>query len=82
MIQLYKLATGNYKGRYATSTLLIGKNATAALSDYAYVTDTGSYWYWNSALGIPAWVNQQIAEASFAALSNAEKAALPYIVGV
>jgi len=42
--------------------------------------DTLSFWYWNAVLAIPAWVNQQITEVAYAALSVAEKAAVPYIV--
>ncbi len=69
-----------YKGQYATSALLIAAYATATLADYAYVTETSSYWYWNAALATPAWVNQQITETAYNLLSAAEQAAVPYII--
>jgi len=45
-----------------------------------HATATSTYWYWNDALGTPAWVDQQIAEADYLLLSAAEIAAVPYIV--
>jgi len=78
--QLPPSAVETYKGEYATSALLIAAYPLAVLADYAYVTATLSYWYWNAALGTPAWVNQEITEAAYIALSAAEKAAVPYIV--
>jgi len=78
--QLPTEAVETYKGEYATSVALIAAHATGLLADYAYVTGTLSYWYWNAALGVPEWVNQQITEAAYILLSAAEKAAVPYIV--
>ena len=78
--QLPPAAIETYKGEFATSALLIAAYPTGALADYAYVTDTLSYWYWNDALAVPAWVNQQITEAAYLALSAAEQAAVPYIL--
>lgn len=80
--QIPSEAIETYKGQYETSSALIDAYSTAALADYAYVTATLSYWYWNSALASAAWVNQQVSEAAYTALSSAEKAAVPYIVGV
>ena len=81
MLILYKIAE-NYKGRFATAATLQTSYPIASLASYAYVNDTSSYWYWNSALGTPAWVNQEITESAYLALSAATKAAVPYIVGV
>ncbi|MDF2865373.1 MAG: hypothetical protein K0R72_182 [Clostridia bacterium] len=78
--QLPAEAVETYKGEYATSAALIAAHATGLLADYAYVTETNSYWYWNEALAIPAWVNQQITEAAYLLLSASEKAAVPYTV--
>jgi hypothetical protein len=78
--QLPPVAIETYKGEYATSAALITAYPTAALADYAYVTATSSYWYWNDALAIPAWVDQQIAELDYLDLTVAERAAVPYIV--
>ena len=80
--QLPDAAIETYKGEYADEAALILAYPTASLADYAYNTDTSSYWYWNDALGTPAWVNQQITEAAYLALSVAERAAVPYIIGV
>lgn len=78
--QLPASAIETYKGQYLTSVTLIIAYPVAALADYAYVTATSSYWYWNAALLIPAWVNQEITVAAYNLLSAAEKAAVPYIV--
>lgn len=78
--QLPDVAIDSYKGVFADSAALIAAYPTAEISDYAYVTATTSYWYWNAALGTPAWVNQQITEAAYTALTTAEKAGVPYIV--
>lgn len=78
--QLPPGAVETYKGRFATSALLTAAYPTASLADYAYVDATSSYWYWNDALGTPAWVDQQITEANYLLLSPAEQAAVPYIV--
>jgi len=78
--QLPNSVVETYKGEYATSVALIIAHSTGLLADYAYVTATSSYWYWNAALIIPAWVNQQIIEAVYLLLTAAEKAAVPYIV--
>lgn len=78
--QLPPAAIETYKGEYATSILLSTAYPIASLADYAYVTATSTYWYWNRALGIPAWVDQQITEANYLLLSVAEQAAVPYIV--
>lgn len=79
-VQLPAEAIQVYKGEYATSAALIAAHVTGSLSDYAYVTETTSYWYWNAEITIPGWVNQQITEAAYALLSADEKAAVPYII--
>ncbi|MCX8074284.1 MAG: hypothetical protein N2749_01695 [Clostridia bacterium] len=78
--QLPAAAIETYKGEFATSEALTTAYPSASLADYAYVTATSSYWYWNDALGTPDWVNQQITESAYLALSVAERAAVPYIV--
>lgn len=78
--QLPASAVETYKGKYATTAALTAAYVTASLADYAYVTETNSYWYWNEAIETPAWVNQQIAEAAYNDLDTTEKAAVPYIV--
>lgn len=78
--QLPPSAVETYKGQYATSAALIAAYPSGLLADYAYVDATSSYWYWNAALGTPAWVDQQITEAAYLALTVAERAAVPYIV--
>ena len=80
LTQLPGGAIETYKGEYATSTLLIAAYPTANLADYAYVTATSSYWYWNRALGTPAWVNQEISIAAYLLLTASEKSAVPYII--
>ena len=83
MITLFKIAeSNNYKGSFDTSAALQTVHPTASLADYAYVVGTNSFWYWNSGLGTPAWVNQEITESGYLALSPSAKTSVPYIVGV
>lgn len=70
-----------YKGKYATIDELITSYPLAELADYAYVVSTYSFWYWNEALEIPSWVNQQISETDYLILNSAAKLTVPYIVG-
>jgi len=69
-----------YLGQFATSAALIAAFPAASLANYAYVDETTSYWYWNANLTPAAWVNQQIPEAEYIALTASEKAGVPYIV--
>ena len=78
--QLPASATSPFKGVFADEAALITAFPTAGIADYAYVTDTASFWYWNAALDIPAWVNQEIAETDYLTLTDAEKAMVPYLV--
>ena len=78
--QLPPEAIETFKGTYATSAALIAAHATGSLGDYAYVTETSSYWYWNSGRDPAAWVNQQITAAAYALLSPEAQAAVPYII--
>lgn len=78
--QLPPDTVNNYKGQFATESALTTAEPTGVLADYAYVTATSSYWYWNSALTTPAWVNQEVTVATYQALSAAEKAAVPYVI--
>ncbi|MDD4816294.1 MAG: hypothetical protein PHQ62_04110 [Clostridia bacterium] len=80
--QLPDAAIETYKGEFADEAALILAYPTAFLADYAYNTETSSYWYWNDALGTPAWVNQEITEDDYLDLTVAERAAVPYIIGV
>lgn len=74
------LSTLTYKGEYATEAALTTAYPTGLLADYAYVTATLTYWYWNAGLLTPAWVNQQITAAAYAALTAAAQVAVPYIL--
>lgn len=80
LVQLPGGAIETYKGEYATSALLITAYPVANLADYAYITATLSYWYWNKSLVTPAWVNQEITVTAYNLLSATEKASVPYII--
>lgn len=69
-----------YLGEYATEAALIAAYPTAALANYAFVTDTLSYWYWNRELTPAAWVNQQISAVDYEALTAAQQGVVPYII--
>ncbi|WMJ23363.1 hypothetical protein RBG61_01490 [Paludicola sp. MB14-C6] len=80
-IKLFTLSFDiSYKGLYETSTELKIKYPSAQLSDYAYVSQSKSYWYWSTAFN--DWVNQETSEAIYITLNPQQKAAVPYIVGV
>lgn len=78
--QLPEAALDGFLGEYATEAALEAAYPTAALANYAYVNATSSYWYWNSGLSTPAWVNQQITAAAYLALTAAEQAPVPYVI--
>ena len=69
-----------YKGIFATSVLLIAAHPIGSVADYAFVTATESYWYWNAAIVTPGWVNQCITAAAYLPLTTAAKAEVPYII--
>ena len=75
--QLPADAVSPFKGTFADSSAL---PATGILADYAYVTDTGTFWYWNPGLATPGWANQNITLADYNALPEAAKAQMPYIL--
>ena len=78
--QLPNSAVSPFKGEFLDEAALIVAYPTANLADYAYVEDTTSFWYWNAGLTVPAWVNQEIAETDYLALSDAEQSMVPYLV--
>lgn len=78
--QLPAGAVETYKGEFATTGDLTLAYPTGNLADYAYVTATLSYWYWNKALTTPAWVNQEIKDTDYNALSATAKASVPYVI--
>lgn len=69
-----------YKGVFVDVTALETAFPTGSTADYAFVTSELAYYYWNNALTIPAWVNQNIAIADYLLLSSTEKAQVPYII--
>lgn len=77
--QLPSVAISNFKGTYATANDLPAA-AESKLGDYAYVTAATSFYYFNSALSTPAWVNQQISAADYGALTAQQKSIVPYII--
>lgn len=78
--QMPVTAIKTYKGIFATSAALITTYPTGAIADYAWVTATLSFWYWNYALTTPSWVNQVITPSAYNSLTTAQKGALPYII--
>lgn len=70
-----------FKGEYATVAALETAHPTANLADYAFVDGENAFYYWNSKISTPAWVNQNISQVNYDALTAAEKAAVPYVVG-
>ena len=73
-------AVETFKGEYADLTALTTAYPTANLGDYAYVTADLAFYYWNSKLSVPAWVNQNITVVNYALLTADEKSAIPYII--
>ena len=71
---------GPYRGQFPDVNALMSAYPMGAIADYAFVTGTNSFWYWNAFLTIPAWVNQLITEAEYLLLTLAQRAAVPYIV--
>jgi len=69
-----------FKGQFADESDLTDEYPTAGLADYAFIDDTSSFWYWNPALVIAAWVNQEITEDDYEDLSDLEKSMVPYLI--
>lgn len=78
--QLPASAVETYKGEFATVITLTTAFPIGVTADYAYVTATSSYWYWNSGLAVPIWVNQETSAVAYLALTSAAKARVPYII--
>lgn len=76
--QLPEGLLNNYKGEFADEAAITAAYATAVLGDYAYNTETASFWYWSPTLS--AWVNQEITATAYMALSDAAKKDVPYII--
>ena len=73
-------AIETYKGEYETLLALETEYPTANLADYAYVTADLAFYYWNSKMATPSWVNQNITVINYNLLSASEKSAVPYII--
>jgi len=79
--QLPTPATSPFKGQFTDETALTTAFPTGSLADYAFVDDTGSFWYWNAGLlADAAWVNQEIEETDYLALSALAKSMVPYLI--
>ena len=75
-----------FKGRFATEAALRTAVPTASIGCYAFVDGTSSFWYWNADLvdvsdqPAPDWVNQEINEEDYLALTPAAQSVVPYLV--
>lgn len=78
--QLPPSAIETYKGVFANETALTTAYPTGSTADYAFVTADLAYFYWNDALVTPAWVNQNITVSNYTALTDAQKAQVPYVI--
>lgn len=78
--QLPNTAIETFKGTFATNTALTTAHSTGETGDYAYVTSTLSYWYWNAGLTTPAWANQETSATAYLALTANAKAGVQYII--
>jgi len=77
--QLPEAAVSPFRGRFAEIDDLEDVE-TPKLADYAFVDESTSFWFWNPGLTTAAWVNQEINEEDYIALSPAAKAMIPYLV--
>ena len=80
MSQIPAGAVETFKGEYADLTALTTAYPTSNIGDYAYVTADLAFYYWNSKLAVPSWVNQNITAVNYALLTASEKSAVPYII--
>ena len=67
-----------FKGTYATEEALLSAHPVGALGDYAYITATASYWYWNITLA--SWIDQKITVDLYNILSTDVKVVMPFII--
>ena len=78
--QLPPSAISPYKGQFTDEAELADEFPTGILADYAFVDETATFWYWNTGLITPAWVNQEINEADYLNLSDTAKGMVPYMI--
>jgi len=69
-----------FLGRYATEADLITEYDEAEIANFAFVDETTSFWYWNAASTIGAWVNQEITDEDYDLLTGEEKSLVPYLI--
>jgi len=69
-----------FKGQYEDETELTTEVPSASIACFAYVNETGSFWYWNAGRSTAAWVNQEIEEDDYLDLTDAAKSMVPYLV--
>jgi len=75
-----------FKGRFTDAVALRTAFPTASIACYAFVNDTASFWYWNpelldgSSAPDPDWVNQEISEEDYLALTVIQRSVVPYLV--
>ena len=78
--------TNIFEGVFADAASLEAAFPTANIADFAFVTATNSFWYWNAGLtstdtpAVPSWVNQNITDVAYLALSTTAQAMVPYII--
>jgi len=69
-----------FLGRYGTEVDLIDAYDEAEIANFAFVDETASFWYWNAATTIEAWVNQEITDEDYDNLTDDEKSVVPYLI--
>jgi len=69
-----------FLGRFATEADLIEEYDEAEMANFAYVDETSSFWYWNAASTIEAWVNQEITDEDYDLQTDEEKSMVPYLI--
>jgi hypothetical protein len=78
--QLPASTVNPFKGTFATDQDLETAHATGSLADYAYVTATNSFWYWDINASTPGWMNQHISSATYSAMTPAEQGCIQWII--
>jgi len=69
-----------FLGRYDTEADLVEAYDEAEIANFAFVDETASFWYWNAATTIEAWVNQEITDEDYDDLTDTEKSMVPYLI--
>ena len=68
-----------FQGEFTASADLIAAVPAGQMAWFAYVTDTLSFWYWDTVS--EAWENQMVLDTTYLGMTAEEQSVVPWIIG-